>query len=542
LNAFESVPGEYMLSGFLRSSRQFANAEAICIGDRSYSYSEVRHISGQWATRLAEITSGKPGRIGILSHRNAVSYLGMLAAMLAGCVYVPLKPTLPEKRLHAMVRAADLAAIIAEEGASNLASQLAESNHLPVLMPLSNGSASIAADGRRFLTAADCSGDALSEPVVPASRAELAYLLFTSGSTGVPKAIGISQGSVRSFLDTCNARYDFGPGDRFSQTFDQTFDLSLFELFMAWEAGASVQCPYPNELLAPGRYVDRAGITIWFSVPSVALLMQKRGDLRQSRLEGLRWSLFCGEAMSSQLAAAWQTAAPNSILENLYGPTELTIACSSYRWDAKRSPGDCLNGIVPIGKVFDNHAYAIVDANGRPVDPGQSGELVVSGPQQMLGYYGDKQRTTQSMIALGDDESGSSRTYYRTGDIVRRHNDQLHWTGRIDHQIKLAGYRIELAEIEGVLLEAGCLAAVVAPWPADAPMFLLAAVVADAGASETQLRTALAAHLPGYMIPRKLFFVESLPLNENGKIDRGAVLTMLTDIVRTSGESETHAN
>lgn len=162
----------------------------------------------------------------------------------------------------------------------------------------------------------------------------------------------VTHGNVRAFLDAAQQRYQLTSQDRLSQTFDQTFDLSVFDLFMAWEHGARVCAMDSLELLAPFNYLERNGITVWFSVPSVAAVLNKRDALTPGRMPTLRWSLFCGEALPRQLAEAWQAAAPNSTVENLYGPTELTIACSVHRWDPATSPQLCVHDNVPIGEVF----------------------------------------------------------------------------------------------------------------------------------------------------------------------------------------------
>jgi non-ribosomal peptide synthetase component F len=181
----------------------------------------------------------------------------------------------------------------------------------------------------------------------------LAYLLFTSGTTGDPKGVPISHQNVTAFLAANLDHYQFGPGDRCSQTFDLTFDLSVFDLFMALGSGA---CLYPlssTDLLSPVDAVAERGLSIWFSVPAVAALQRQRGALRPGVMPSLRASLFCGEALSVEVANAWSEAAPNSIGENLYGPTELTIACTRHRFssidrqsDHQLSPG----GLVPIGR------------------------------------------------------------------------------------------------------------------------------------------------------------------------------------------------
>jgi amino acid adenylation domain-containing protein len=343
-----------------------------------------------------------------------------------------------------------------------------------------------------------------------------AYLLFTSGSTGRPKGVPIAHRNVTAFLEHNQRRYQLTSADRLSQTFDQTFDLSIFDLFMAWNAGAAVCSLQPIQLLAPFRFLEQHRVSVWFSVPSVAALMQRQGTLRPGSLPTLRWSLFCGEALPASTAEAWQAAAPQSIVENLYGPTELTIACSTYRWDPVRSPAECVQGLVPIGRVYDGLRELIVDDQQRPVGPGEVGELCVAGPQTFAGYWRAPELTAERVLSYG------GARYYRTGDLVRRtETGALAYLGRGDHQVKIGGYRIELGEVEAALRRAGCIEAAALAHPAATPDGIVAFV---SGAVEVgQLEAALRQQLPGYMVPRAIHVAEPMPLNANGKVDRGAL-------------------
>ena len=184
-------------------------------------------------------------------------------------------------------------------------------------------------------------------------------------------------------------RYEITEHDRFSQTFDMTFDLSVFDLFVAWSRGACV-CVMPSEsFLKPAGWIAESELTVWFSVPSLALHMKRFGMLKPDRFPTLRWSLFCGEALPVEAAEAWAAAAPASVVENLYGPTELTIACTLYRWSAKTSPPECSAGLVPIGHPYPGMEALVVDESMQEVVPGGEGELLVAGPQVTPGYWSD---------------------------------------------------------------------------------------------------------------------------------------------------------
>jgi non-ribosomal peptide synthetase component F len=257
--------------------------------------------------------------------------------------------------------------------------------------------------GRPRLVASRNSGAGVVEdrgprdPVV--DRSDTAYLLFTSGSTGVPKGVAVSQSNAVAYMEYAAKRFGMHSGDRCSQNFDLTFDLSVHDLFTCWDAGQR-WFPTPSRRSRPATLVDEQRLTCWFSVPSVAMFASKLGLLEPGAFPTLRWSLFCGEALSASLAEAWQQAANNSVLENLYGPTEATIAITYYRWDSETSPAECVRGLVPIGWPFDGQQVCAVNEDLTPVPVGESGELCLGGSQVTRGYLNDPEKTAKSFVRL----------------------------------------------------------------------------------------------------------------------------------------------
>ena len=337
----------------------------------------------------------------------------------------------------------------------------------------------------------------------------------------------VSHRNVLHYVNYITRRYAISEFDRISQTFDMTFDLSAHDMFVAWERGACVCCLGKKEMIKPGRFIKEAQLSIWFSVPSTAVFMKRFGELKPGLYPGLRLSLFCGEALPVDLARAWSDAAPNSVIENLYGPTELTIACTAYRLDGAQSSVECEQGLVPIGVPFDGMEAMIVHEDLTEVDPGDEGELLMSGPQLSLGYWQDEERTARAFLA----PPGKTQNYYRTGDRVRRPlpGKPIVYLGRVDNQIKILGHRVELGEIEAVVRKISGVDGVVAlGWPvtssgADGIEVFLQTDRVDVKILQEKLKSAL----PTYMAPRSIRLLPRFPLNANGKFDRGALINIL---------------
>jgi amino acid adenylation domain-containing protein len=512
--------GQGLRGAFLRQAAERPDAVALVIGDRCWTYAEIEQTARRWASRLLDAAGGHPRRVGIFTYRTPTAYIGTMAILLAGAAFVPLNPRYPAERTSDVLTDANVDAVLVDSVSlprlGEVAGHLA---HLPpVLWP--DGRADSSPCPIRFDAAGMLAEPLQSPPSVGPD--DIAYLLFTSGSTGRPKGVPIAHANVLAFLEVNQRRYRLTPDDRLSQTFDQTFDLSIFDMFMAWSSGAAVCVPQPIALLAPFKFIESNGVSVWFSVPSVASLMLRKNLLKPGIMPTLRWSLFCGEALPRAIAEAWQAAAPASVLENLYGPTELTVACSAYRWDPARSADECVRDIVPIGRLYDTLSWIVVDEQLTPALPEEGGELCVAGPQTFPGYWRDPALTAERVV-VHRSQAGKTERYYRTGDMVRRQpGGDLVFLGRADGQIKIDGHRIELQEVEAVLRRGGAADAVALPWPnEERPEGIVAFALGTADAGE--LLEVARRHLPNVMVPRSIRVVQDLPYNANGKVDRGAL-------------------
>ena len=420
-----------------------------------------------------------------------------------------------------MIQRADLDVIIADSVClPQIPAVVGESSGIPLILPESERSM------------------APLETLPPLTPEDIAYLLFTSGSTGVPKGVPVTHGNALHFMKVMSDRYGITPDDRFSQTFDQTFDLSVFDQFMAWSNGACVCSMSSVDLLAPTKFINQNKLTVWFSVPSVPALMSRRRTLVPDCMPTLRWSLFCGEPLLQSSAEAWQAAAPNSIVENLYGPTELTIACLVHRWNTTESPPLCRNGVVPIGRPYDGLAVTVVDEYLKPVTEGEAGELCVSGPQTTPGYWRAPETTAQRYVEIAVGRQETQR-FYRTGDLVERHSSGDYiFLGRSDQQIKVLGHRMELGEIEAVLRSYSGVEEAVAfglPVGSHSAESVVAFVFGNFGEADGLINYSRTL-LPAYGVPRSIFSVQEVPLNPNGKVDRRALQERLASILAGNRE------
>lgn len=494
---------------FTRSAARHGNAVALEVGGQTLTYRQLERTAEAVAGELLSRCGDDPRRVGLYASRSVAAYAGYLAALRLGATVVPLNPSFPAVRNDRIVRSAALDTVIAEESDPGV----------PAPAVVVDPSRPAKAAQKRSLPC---------RPRRPGPE-EAAYILFTSGSTGAPKGVPVSHRNVDAYLRHVIPRYRLGPGARVTQTFDLTFDLSVFDLFATWGSGATLVVPSRGELLSPARFVATRGITHWFSVPSVISVAQRLGRLAGNSMPRLRWSLFCGEQLTVEQAGAWQRAAPGSTVENLYGPTELTLSCAQFRLPADRAAWPLpANGTVPVGELYPGLEALIVGEDGRPAS---TGELCVLGPQRFAGYLDPRDNRGRFLTYDGTrarvwdhDMAPPDDAWYRTGDRVRDEDGCLVHLGRLDHQVKVQGYRVELGEIEALLRghEKVTEAIVIAARSGGGPV-VLHAVCTGTGGGEEELVALLRSRLPQYMVPRSIVFWPEFPLNSNGKVDRNAI-------------------
>ncbi|SNT58682.1 amino acid adenylation domain-containing protein [Actinomadura meyerae] len=509
------MTGGSLYSWFAAGAARHPDGVALEIGSDRWTYAELERAAAGVAGLLARRRGEPPRRVGLLCARTPLAYAGYLAALRLGAAVVPLAPGVPARRNRAAAEATGIDALLADEsGAARAAEIAAAAGATAVELPGS------------LRGLAETAAPPAPAPVEPD---DTAYILFTSGSTGAPKGVPVTHANVTAFLRSCAGRYRAAAGDRVSHTFELTFDPSVCDLFTAWSGGATVVVPVGNEALRPSAYVNRRGITHWFSVPYAVSLGLRAGGVEPGSMPGLRRTRLGGDRLTVRQAATWAAAAPHSAIENTYGPTEAAVFCTAY--ELPRAPSDwpaTSNGTVPIGRPLPTVEHVVLGPDGRAA---AEGELCLRGEQRFPGYL-DPRSDTGRFYALP--AGAPARTpcrpgpyapeyWYRTGDLVRVEDGLLVHLGRLDHQVKVRGYRVEPGEIEAVLRRHPDVADAVVVPVGEPGERGLAAVCTGRPVPPADLAALVLGALPPHMLPDSFEHRAALPVSGNGKVDRSRV-------------------
>lgn len=466
---------------------------AVVDAGRTYSYGEIGALAGRLAGRLSAL--GPHPRVAIHAPAGAFAYAAMMATLMAGGIYTPLNVSAPPlKRRRCVVQFRPDAVISTMADTPSVLEGVA-----PCLV----------------IDPATVGGPVLS---APRPSHDLAYVMFTSGSTGAPKGVMVGRAALANYVGWALRAMAVTPDDRWSQHPNIGFDLSVLDIYGALCGGATL---YPlddaERRFMAGLAVKRHGLTIWNSVPSVVDLMVATRQLTADNMASLRLMTFCGEALLPAQVDAIFAARPDLTVHNTYGPTEATVSCTllPLRAGQPRATGPT----IALGQAIDGMAIHLVGGS----DDGE-GEIVIAGPQLAAGYWEQPEATARQfrMIDLG---RGPERAYF-TGDWGERRDGHLFFRRRIDTQTKISGYRVELDEINAAIRECGYTAACVV---AESDLHAFVETI-DPDFSGDDLAERLVDRLEPHLIPRWFHRCEALPRNANDKVDLGALIERLATL------------
>ena len=513
---------EKTLVDIWQSSAKFNSKNlALSLGHEEWTYSSLDAAARVISHALLRINASDSRWVGLLAARSFTSYAGVIGILGSSNAYVPLSLEFPPDRTAQMIARAGCRTVVVGTEALPILRSIVEQcsldiHWLLVDCDLPNWITDV--PSQTFSQMSLKASESLPQPSVSVSSLQPAYLLFTSGSTGKPKGVVVSHANVVSYLTFIVPELQMTSGDRCSQMFELTFDLSVHDMFVTWSSGACLCVPDRQSVRFPMYYIIQQRLSTWFSVPSVARIMESHRSLSDNNFPSLRLSLFCGEALPTSLARRWKSAAANSRVLNLYGPTETTIAVTFF--DLGSDDVGALPEVVPIGDPFPLHEISVIRPDLSRCEKEEVGELAIAGPQVSNGYWQDPESSSLKFVQLFEDE----KTWYRTGDLVS-HTDQhgLLFKGRVDDQVQILGHRVELLEIDLALRSVlGTDSVVAVAFPPGAIAESIFAFVALNGDKELerQILDACRKKLPRYMVPQRVLFISELPTNSNGKVDR----------------------
>lgn len=465
---------------------------AFCIGDVFYTYDQLFSMVSSVASAIQQ-QHPHERKIGVVVTDSIETYAAVLAALLTGRTYIPIHPTHPADRTDRIIEQAKLKLVLANGDGFSFTG-ITMLNTTPLLgMQVAK------------VSPADFSG----------ITADNAYILFTSGSTGIPKGVPISYHNLNSFVDAFFALgYQSNEQDRFLQMFDLTFDLSVMSYLIPLCIGACVYTVPAEGMKFMNIYNIMEEHTITFALMVPSILANLRPYFDEMDFPQMKYSLFCGEALHTDVTREWMKCVPNAVVENVYGPTEATIFCLTYNVPREGEISD-YNGIISIGQAMEGMEAITVDADGNVLPDMEKGELCLYGHQLTTGYL-----SAEKNIGVFFESDG--KKYYRTGDIA--YKDPLGnfmYSGRVDHQVKVQGYRIELSEIEFHLRDTVKEVNVVALAIDNNKQLTEIHVVFEGSRNYAdEVMAGLKTRVPSYMMPSHIHSITTFPLNANGKTDR----------------------
>jgi amino acid adenylation domain-containing protein len=509
-----------------RQAEARPDAVALVMGDERLTYGELEAASNRLARLIRQAGCRRGDRICLFVPKTPAAVVAELGTLKADCAYVPIDTASPAPRVELIVESAEPALILAAAPAAKLLDDVLATQSGRTVAVGSLDDDALAGEHFESVFAA---GDQAAQDAGPLAWEntpdDAAHILFTSGSTGTPKGVVIKHANVVAFVEWATDYFGTKAGDRVSGHPPLHFDLSTFDIYATFLAGAELHLVPAAANLVPHKLAElirTSELTQWFAVPSTFTFMAKFGVVQPDAFPSLERVLWCGEVLPTPILIEWMRAVPQATFTNLYGPTEATIASSYYTMPS--IPANETEPI-PIGVPCAGEELLVLDEKLEPVPNGEIGDLFIAGVGLSPGYWHDKEKTSAAFVQ-DPRAPGSDERIYRTGDLAKVLDDGLvYFLGRADSQIKHRGYRIELGEIETALGAMDELAEV-AVVGVDTGGFEGTAICCAYAPAEGQtvepvrLGEKLRKVLPPYMVPGRWLALEVLPKNVNGKIDR----------------------
>ena len=498
------------------------HAQRVCLNypDHTISYAELEQSSARIASFLLEKKLKQGDVIAIGSCKFFLSYALMIACIRLGVTYVNLDVNAPTARNLRIMEVSGAKFLFYDNPVYELAMQ-----ELAVVA----SSLSIELNFETLPTLSSQDFETQRQLIKEVDGSTIAYIMFTSGSTGIPKGVAVTHQNLLHFISWGKTCFNIKPEDNFAQLSPMYFDNSVFDFYVGLFSGASLTPIYRELLTSPYElvtYVGNKQCSVWFSVPSLLIYLAAMKALNSKVMPQLRSIVFGGEGYPKQeLKKLFDEFSAQASLINVYGPTECTCICSAYF--LSDSDFNNLEGLPPLGKLNINFDYKILDEDEIEAT---KGELCLIGPNVAAGYFNDFERTAASFKRVSDSRR-FMKPMYKTGDIVEEVNGMLYFIGRKDNQIKHMGYRIELEEIEHALAKLPNINQVAVVYHRTNTAYgkILAFAASSESLDEQMIMSQLAEFLPDYMIPNRVFVKTTLPKNPNGKVDRQQL--MIKDVL-----------
>lgn len=503
-------------NNFKDTVERYRSKTALVLNKKKYTYETLDHKARQIAFLLEKHENKQ---IGILGARSLPVYAGVLGCLMAGKAFVALNPKFTASRNLMIIQEADLDVLIVDKRSIHLLLKNLDKfpSALQLFFPETTRLEIPKSIRDRFSVYVQNELSEKIKGVVKVEADDLAYIIFTSGSTGKPKGVPVNHGNLKSFIAYFRNGYDFTSTDRFSQTYDLSFDPFLQNTLLSWQVGAALYVIPEKALIAPGKFIKDHKLTVWDSVPSTLEFMRKFKMLKNNSFPNLRYSFFGGEALPLEAIWAWKKAAPNSIVENHYGPTETTIGITKYRIPEKKEDIKAYKNIVSIGNIFEGHDFCLLNEEGKTDQ--EKGELCLTGPQITSGYWKDADKNKERYVKFPKDK----RLWFKTGDIVKQERENLFFIERKDFQVKVRGYRVELEEVNMTiksLFKFDRVHSLAFPIINGRTENLFSFIeTTGREPDKKRILDALRKRLPEYMVPKSIIFVGEFPITNNGKID-----------------------